>query len=181
MSKYEKIDDQMLSDLVSSFRKSLDIKTRNKLILFHLGLALSLLKGKRDYSDVALLALTEAVERAPKRLVDNNITPYIASFIKSRLRQAIYEDSVVRIPYSTQRKNKLKKPKISKLDVQFKCFTPFLIDEAIGDLDLTIFEEQILRLRLEGYVDQEIADKLKCSQSKVYKTRLKIQEKWKKL
>jgi len=188
-----------LDSLVTRYRAG-DDSCRGDLILAHIDTAQVTaihyyMKYPNKYFDIissAYLGLCQAVTWAQKKLVDNNITPYIIVTIRRFISEYIDDDSLIRIPRSAIRKMlKLNDdeieamfPKtIDNIDVKNQADKPqFYIDvyEVINRLGLTNREKQILKLRVQGFTYREIGDELQIDHAwiarKIYSIRIKAKK-----
>lgn len=108
-----------LEELVMRLRRR-DRSVEHEIIRGHLRLGLSIIQdiGNADPEDLVgemEMAVTEAVWRAGRGFLrDNNITPYIASYVKYRVNDYIKSNRLVSAPVRTVRywNNKNKKQKL---------------------------------------------------------------------
>lgn len=104
------IDPERLEGLVTRLREG-DLSVTAEIIKGHLrlvaGIVGEMVRSRRKNEDAmgaALLSLVETVtERAPVNLKDNNITPYISSWVRHDIKDHLAADHVVRVPGRTVR------------------------------------------------------------------------------
>lgn len=105
LSAPDKPDAIVLADQVRRYREG-DLTQRRPIIEAHLHIVASIAGDYRDSDEmlgVALLALVDAVQRAPSILDDNEITPYITSTVNYRIKDAVARNRSVYMPPSTFR------------------------------------------------------------------------------
>lgn len=159
-----------------------------------------------DLASSALFGLVQAVEWAPERMRDNNITAYIATTIRRHIRDFIEQDNMIRIPRKTYKKMiqdglaagyDLKDivPVIHIFDTQisededegvndyYDLFEPGVIDQEeiiakdlLDHLHLDVKEEQVVNSLVEGWTIRDIASQLGISKSSVYNVIKSIRE-----
>jgi len=150
-----------LTEIVALYRTTGDIKLAHKIAVSHIPLALAIvgqyLSRCPTHGDelvsVALQRMVQAINHAPQRLYDNNITPYLRGHLHSYIHEAtckIMQESMTSVSYQDNARLEL---------------TPHCYDEATGDalidewrsLGLTRREAAIALLRYEGFKQAEIA------------------------
>ena len=146
-----------------------------------------------------------AVREAPEKLYNNLITPYIASKVRSKIREFLERDHLVHIPRDEFRRLIEKHQDISFVPLYFRSDTAYvdtdgdyrredfggiaelstieyheaLETEAIlQELGVTDREKEIIRLRLENQTMEEIAKQLDMTAPNVYYCLERIQKKW---
>jgi DNA-directed RNA polymerase specialized sigma24 family protein len=99
-------DSDELRAIVQRYRDG-ELSLRNRIIRDHLHIAASLVPGGWNNADEllgeALLALVEAVDKALEALYDNEITPYITTIIRDKIKDHIARDRTVYMPARTFR------------------------------------------------------------------------------
>lgn len=154
-----------LEKLVIRLREG-DDSVKHTIILAHLRLAISSackFGKQKDFASAAMLGVVVAVEKAREKLTDNNITYFISSHIKQMLHLEV-------------RKLKMKQPKTAKdsgglpplgiLPIELKEFKSLQLPEI----------RRVFELRLEGFNNKEIAEKLNISPFKVCQYRSLLKE-----
>jgi DNA-directed RNA polymerase specialized sigma subunit len=144
-----------------------------------------------DLASVAMFAITLAIDRAPEKLKDNNITGYIISTMKGLMFRFIVKDKVVRYTehaHVLARRAGKKLPKIEAEELNDENpkvrrgirRAPFSAPpdnrlRAIRErLSLCVDDERderISEMRLQGYNDREIGEVLGISAQSVSKRR----------
>lgn len=185
-----KLEPDVLLDLVQRYRAG-DQTAREPIINGHLRLARkiagSLIKFNTKHSAYydlqgeAWLALVKAVDNAPNRLEDDNITPYIKSSVRWACRRFLQSNHVLPIPTRTliRSKGQLKtfKREPSLEDLAETTVNPVLI-ELIESCAESPVEMEILKQRIEGYTDSEIATHFGRSREYVTKIRSRVQDRF---
>jgi RNA polymerase sigma factor (sigma-70 family) len=188
----DQLDPTVLESLVIKLKSGEPVGP--KIIEGHIKLAMAIVgryygrtrNSADDLVGAALYGLCQAVEWAPKRLHDHNITPYIVSTIHRHISDHIEQNHLVRIPRETYKNLRetgsvvpLPIDKNRDLDIFIddeeyeyvdrvtpvhKDDTPqIIIDEIRSSLMLTDFEDKMLDLKLKGFTYREIADRLGSS------------------
>lgn len=201
------LPEEQVCKLTQQFKETRDSSVRESLIQAHMRLAriwgARLSKGRSnkasDIRSVAMLGMIQAIEWAPERLSDDNITPYIVSTIKSFVHRYLREDHLIRIPPMTFAKL-IKEKEITELpctvfsihqftkrikdedsdapseDISLAtAATPstiiddLTINELLELLDLNEMEEAILDLRMQSKTIVEIAEEVEVSRAWVHR------------
>lgn len=133
-----------------------------------------------DIVAAAMHGLVQAVEWAPERLHDHNITPYIVTTIHRFISEYLERDHLVRIPRDTYKKRLLthkylpitfpidprkeddeenyEHDTIGSLEPSvYDVDKPIEFDDLCNRLDLNYEERKIINLRVKGYDHEEIA------------------------
>jgi len=135
-----------------------------------------------DILSVAMEYLVEAVSRAPQTLKDNQITPYIDTYVRGSILKYIGQSCIVSTPFNHRFEDHYEPITCrvisgyidddgewngDEVGVNVETATPandltvdFLIDETIKVLNLNSKQAKLLVLRSEGYTMQEIGDYL---------------------
>jgi len=101
----EQLDDATIQKLVAEYKETRSLVLRDQIIESHIRLAMGVVarfvghnrRRKDDLISAALHGLTQAVEWAPDRLKDDNITPYIWATVMRFVRDFLSKDRVVTI------------------------------------------------------------------------------------
>lgn len=175
----QRIDEKVLEQMVQALREG-DSDQIQPIINGHIRLAVSLAAryAKREPESMvsaALFGLCQAVNWAPERLHDNNITPYIISTIRRYLYDNIKAFEVVHYPKGKEAAiveycSDVNTDYIYEGDDEVSgeitkvvYDDPYLVDEVIGNLNLRKEEEQALRLKMEGMNHREIGERIGTS------------------
>lgn len=133
-----------------------------------------------DIVAAAMLGLVKAVEWAPTRLEDTNITPYIVSTIHRHISDFLETDHLIKIPRDAYKKrlqaNKYI-PIIFDIDPKeddeenreydtvgsfdppvYDTDKPIEFEDLCSSLELTHEERRIIDLRVKGYTQQEVGE-----------------------
>jgi RNA polymerase sigma factor (sigma-70 family) len=126
-----------------------------------------------DLVSAAYLGLCQAVAWAPERLKDNNITPYIVVTVHRFCREAIEADHTVIV------ERRARKHYIATRGLPVsREITDDRVTESCADHGILMAEvldtfcvrhRAVIEMRLAGYRQVEIAEKLRCSQPMVHK------------
>lgn len=200
----DKLSELEMDKLVIQFKKG-DNDARERIIKHHMRLVISVVsryavrfKAKSDEMvSVALLGLTQAVDNFKVRGKNNQITPYIITHVHSVISDYLCHDSVVRITryqlrkmaleYDLTRENNV--PEFLGLDFgtmkEVERLTQYSenhesrveITEIIGKLDLTRFEAIVLKMKMDGESEADIARHLNTSRERIRLEKLKLAEK----
>ena len=153
---------------------------RDELFLGHLALAAGItgkyvkvcgMVGDELFSE-ATLAIAMAIEEAPSKLVDDNFTWFCTAKIHSRLMQTWEKRKYVEDFVSACH------AKIARGQQRMAHRAIQLMDDILG-LAANETEEQIIKLRAEGYTDEEVAQKIGVPRREVNRIRQKIEERFK--
>lgn len=142
-----------------------------------------------DFLSEALLAVVQACNQVaddPSVMFDDNL----AGFLISKIHNACTSESrtcfVLYVPYSTIKRLKnnmtecqpLYQQDLDKVDIAVEFDPKEMIDlrDTLEHCVRTRFDQEIIRMRGEGYLDQEIADKFGVSRQHVSRTKLEIEE-----
>lgn len=194
----EKLDEARLQELCEKIKTgSLSAKELDELVRGHMRLAMQIAStyAARAYhkADVfvseAMFGIMYAIHKAPGKLKDNGLTPYIVSCVHRFCFQALTNDQVVRVPLSTRWDRKQSNletfiPKIQWLDPSIPKSSLQSLAELKDMVDSCVknqFEQVVITLRSLGYNDAEIAEQLKCSVTSVRQSKLNVKERFEKL
>lgn len=133
-----------------------------------------------DIVSAAMFGLVQAVEWAPERLRDHNITPYIVTTIHRFISEYLERDHLVRIPrneYSKRLQANKYIPIIFDIDPKeddeenreydtvgsfdppvYDTDKPIEFEDLCDRLELTYEERRIIDLRVKGYTQQEVGE-----------------------
>jgi RNA polymerase sigma factor (sigma-70 family) len=143
-----------------------------------------------DLVSAACLGVAQAVEWAPDRLLDDNITPYIFATAERHIKDFLEQDRIVKIPRSAYREMRIKGdfiPTIIEADgIKFDDDNPidiydilvetipacednydFIFVELINSMGLSPKEKQIIEMTIQGYIEEEIGAAIGCSHQRV--------------
>lgn len=181
-----------LEELVIKLRSG-DTSTINDIIALHIDRAyiiayryISLSKGDvNNLISAGLYALVSSVHRAATALKDNNITPYI----NLNIHRAIYFEILdlhknyfgsIHL-YAKKRKDP---NAVMKKLVQLKNYIPveyqseLEIQDEIKAISGDLVDQNILNLKLEGFLNIEIAEKLSVNVKTITRRQQEIQKRW---
>lgn len=160
-----------LESLLAGHRAG-DPDAREALILGHMRLAVSIAQRFKSPRHTSLELQTEAVSTLV-RLVDQapegNFGAYIAVSIRRSLQQYIVNDTSVRIPPSTVRRNgmvqycQVSLPKTKARESRIQLEVRELVEMAIT----TPVQREVIDLRLQNMTYKEIADETGLGQSTI--------------
>ena len=163
-------------------------------------------RKKHDILSVALIALIETVDNREK-IKNTNLGAVINKNVQWAIRQFLCEDHVIKIPatsyYRKKHRDGLRDPvsihganKISSdYDQEGSAFKSDYdlrladrhgtisseLKEILNQLPRSDIERQVLILRMQGYRDKEIAERLGCSKVWVGKIRNELEERFNQL
>jgi len=148
----------------------------------------------------AMMGICQAVDWAPTRLYDNNITPYIYQTCERFIRDLIEKRNVVNMPRETYQKlreedafvplvqmiNAIKDDEDNYFD-EYDLITeqaarvveenPILFEELVESLALSSRDRMVVNLLVEDYTQTEIAKLLGVSDEMIRLIRRQIGEK----
>lgn len=195
------IEEAILISLVEKLKAG-DVQVIEKIVLSHVQIAqqLAVNWAKRVHAPIdeieaeALYLLTVAVTAAITGLQDNNIGPYINTYINRGLLNFCYRTRRISASYDKLKKNKIAHvPLFISFNAEsvFKDFEvedPIMIDrkgisnnnmldmlQILTDVLVDDRERAIVRLRMSGDVDREIAIKLGVSDERIRQIRADIE------
>ena len=172
-----------------------DTSIREEIINKHIGIAISTAYkygGNTDKAELissAMFALCQAVEWAPTRLEDNNITPYIIACVRRFVFEHINANNLVRVPYCAYKKGYKKyiptydiyvdkdDENITIDKVVYDDTPPCEIESILNSLHLTKRGKLIVTMRADGYTLAEIAEKTNISEQRVHQILFDIRQK----
>lgn len=191
----DRLTDEVLTAKVAEYRHTRSIVLRDEIIESHIRLALTLAgrfmtrhpRRKDDLISASLLGLTQAVEWAPDRLYDNNITPYICITVIRFLRDYVQQDHVITVERRALKAGMMEGMKVipymqpyeadDRDEENYQDGGYFDVTPAVYDLDdnQELFNylndnpttEYIMTCLTEGYTYQEIADDLCLSKQRI--------------
>ena len=122
----------------------------------------------------AMYGLAIALSRAPVKLRDDDLTPYIVTYMRKYIFNALTEDRTVPVPYTTI-KNRQRRglvtaiPKVVSNEKMIPDREVNLYDlkDEISSCIKDRFERSVVELRELGFTDEEVAEHLQCSRPKV--------------
>ncbi len=195
------LKDEITDEEIECFRQTGDDVLRDKIIgrymQYVLGLARRLALNETAFEELAsegLKTLTISVIRAaphlnkkgefvPGKLLDNNMTPFVRSRVRRRMRDFILADRIVFMPGRTFRA-KVQAGEITEENPFILSVVDLLADDVVVSepearkaepgievfeaLELAIHtdrERRVIDLRAEGYKYREIGEILGCSTS----------------
>jgi len=153
-----------------------------------------------DMVGAAMMGICQAVDWAPTRLYDNNITPYIYQTCERFIRDLIEKRNVVNMPRETYQKlreedafvplvqmiNAIKDDEDNYFD-EYDLITeqaarvveenPILFEELVESLALSSRDRMVVNLLVEDYTQTEIAKLLGVSDEMIRLIRRQIGEK----
>lgn len=194
----EKLEEERLQELCELLKAgNLTESGVEELVRGHMRLAMSIASGyaARAYhkADVfvseAMFGIMYAIRKAPEKLKDNGLTPYIVACVHRFCFRAWTNDQVVRVPLSTRSDRKKRNletvfPKVQWLDPSMPIGSVQSLAELKDMVDSCVknqFEKAVIGLRSIGYNDAEIAEQLKCSVTSVRQSKLNVKERFEKL
>ncbi len=183
----------------------------NEIVEAHMRLGISIAaryasnhpKKVDDLIGVMGLALVKSVWKAKRKLIDNNITPFITSYIHGELMKFIEEDRCVHIPgrtvrhYANKGDSRLEKPPVQvplsqndfneeennesfRVVIEIRDQSLLEVNECLDKAATTIIEKRIIELRAEGHTYVEISPQVGYSKSKIEIIVNSIEEKFSK-
>jgi RNA polymerase sigma factor (sigma-70 family) len=189
-----KLEDKELESLVIKLRGG-DNEVINTIIGGHLRLAIQIsaryalrFSGKTDeIVGTAFLAVTRSVKQFRERAKDNNITPYIVSIIHSDISDFLCHDSVVRITryqlrkmaceYDLTKENNMPEfmdyhdrkvfERCNKTEDEDIRISNLEFEDVLEKLQFTRYEMLVLRLKLDGWSESEIAEHIGTNREKI--------------
>lgn len=213
MGEKQNIDD-VTEVMVQSVRNG-DKLVAEKIILLHLPMAKKIIRTMRrrnlrskatGIESAGMYGLVLAVARAPNKLYNNIITPYIASIIRSEIRSFLEHDHLVQIPRDEFRKLIIEHEGEIDFVPLYHSASPAYVDDIgeyhredcssmfkfstkehyeametaaiLQEIGVTDREKEVVLLRLRNYTMQEIANQLGTTAPTVYNCLVRIQKKW---
>lgn len=164
----------------------------------HIRLAISIatrysLRSGDDIVSAAMYGVCQAVQWAPTRLKDLNITPYISATIHRFISDSHTEEDVVHFPKGIEKVTVNYIPWVAERNADCDIFIDderhgpdtlipvsyddlFNLEEAIADLNLPRSHTLVLKLKLEGYTHEQIGQKLEIKKRDITRMFVKIEE-----
>jgi hypothetical protein len=195
----EKLDEKRLDELVTRLRAGeITRSEKEEIYKGHIRIAINIVSRYAiryfnkvdDLVSESMLGIAYALDKAPERLRDNGITPYIVTTVHGFIYKYITRDFLVRSDYRTCT-TKLPEQRSINLEKELdkKLSDPINIAMILDMLDFIInlepndcqreLKRTIIHLRKVGYNDQEIADMLNFSKKYIHKLRSEIKRKYK--
>ena len=193
----KQIEEGELEALVTRLKNG-DQSAAVKIINGHIRLAIGIatrysLLDSDDIVSAAMYGVCQAVQWAPQRLKDLNITPYIVATVHRFISDSHAEDDVVHFPKGLEKVTVNYVPWVPERNADCDIYIDddprgpdvlvpvvhddlFNIDEAIDDLDLPKKHGLALKLKLEGYNHEQIGQKLEIKKRDVTRMFVKIEE-----
>jgi DNA-directed RNA polymerase specialized sigma subunit len=134
-----------------------------------------------DFQGAALFGIAYALNHAQTKMVDNNFPGFVIGCMTRFVRRYYETDHIMRVPSTTYHRalkegRTIKVPKVERLELSHKAYSenPMKILETKEILQMSVTddcERTILSMRMEGYNNREIAQKLKVSVSYIQRKR----------
>lgn len=186
----DQIEKSRLDELVAKLKdrtitpKELDEIAEGHLYLAILVTARYMIYRKRmslDMLSEALYGMFEALLKAPDKLYDLEITPYIVTYMKKYVKKFITEDATIRVPDTSKRRKRVVHKYTSMVDeVPDTEDSIKQLRESIYASTRNDFEREVIKYREQQLKDRQIAAKLNCSREKVCKARRSVYLRFKK-
>lgn len=180
-------------ELVRQYSTGIDVK--NKLIHGFMRLAFALVGVyARNYPhrgdellSTALFELVKAINDWPIKKRDDNISAFVSSRVSWACRKALEDRPIVHVPrdtYYTRKRRGQETDTLPKtitgvqVNVKQRKNDVKIIEDILETITKTPFEKEIIRLRVAGYNDTEIASMAGCSQAYVNRIRNRLYERF---
>lgn len=137
-----------------------------------------------DFISAGYFGIAHALLHAAEKMYDDDLESWVKSCIYRYVRRHFEQDHIICIPHTTFVEARRRGEPIAKLkscplsDQTFAPRKTTRYKELLEKLDgvaVQPLDAEILDLRLEGYTDQEIADKLGKSKSDIHRRRLRLE------
>jgi len=172
----EPLPEDEMKKLVSRYRSG-DDSVRDAIIMHHIRLCYTIASRYSGYNEdmfsAGLLGLVDGVNKAKYRLKDNNITPYIALFIKRYIIDHVTKDHNVVVGRKSYKKGCRYIPEKRNEEYE-ECFG---LDDYIKVISQNNYnKKKICEGLAQGYPKQVIAQKLGLSPGRVSQIITDIQD-----
>lgn len=139
-------------------------------------------KDYYEYISVALLALTEAVNKIPELYPNSNIGGYIRTFITKELKQFILTSTVIRVPHYADSSYNFLRNTINMgsrdLAQTFGKQGQVDLDESLSKIVETMYEQIILKCLIDrGYSGEDMAKMCNLTESRVSQIKGELEQK----
>lgn len=180
--QFDQLDEKTLEEIVKKLREGkATFEDKECLYNSHVKLAIAIAKDykykvpqkiREDIYSEALLALSKAIDEAPKKLVNDDFTKFskyrIMTIIRNFIRQET-KQNIIRIECFNDTTEEL-----ARLDFDQNNFD---LEEEIKKTLSSRTHRIIVKYLTEGYTQQEIAHKMKVSKSRINRYCAEIKEK----
>lgn len=189
----EKLPEERLQKLVQILRSGMASESDiDELVGGHIRLAISIAsrfaRRAPHLSDIlvseALYGVILAITKAPRKLYDDNLTPYIVMWIKRTLLRAVAQERnsahLAQTTLARWRSRGLTIPVLkSESSTPTVKFSDLLaLKEEIDACIRSSFELEVIELRKLGFSDAEISGKLQCSRAKITGAKLLVRARY---
>lgn len=199
ISLSQKLDEQRLDELATRIRAgTVTSEEKEELTAGFVRLAYliarSLARGDStrtdDYFSCGLFGIAYAIYHAKERLKDQNIAAWIVYQIRDHIKKFRRRDHLVPVPAQTyfvakREGRSLPAPpavlSMSGIQLAEKRSELYDLREAVFLCAKDTTDEQIVQLRIEGFKDTEIADKLSMPKTAVNNRRRAIEDRYEQL
>jgi DNA-directed RNA polymerase specialized sigma subunit len=183
----ERISESRLAELVKGLRDG-DLSTHGEIIEGHIKLAITIAgryiricpRKSEELVSESMFGLMYAVKKAQEKMIDDNVTSWIASCCHRFAQRFLISDNVIRVPPTSAKRCGIIVI-VTRLTVDVTtASTGPLCDfmDMIESCAKTDFDRKILDLRIQGYNDKEIGESLGVSQQHVSKMRDKMRSRF---
>lgn len=144
------------------------------------------MKDANDYLGPAMFGIFYALRNRPSEISQESLSSWISTCINRFIYEASQRKSLIPVPRSTRYDAEKKGVEVvelkrHKLSDSFSKSNSRFYDEIVDTLDdisNNEIDEKIIKMRIEGYVDEEIAKSLGISFQAVHKRRINIKKRF---
>lgn len=129
-----------------------------------------------DIISIAYLTLVQCLSDT-SRMYDDNMGARINRLVRLKVLRFLIEDQVIRVPESAKRRIVVE-PLTRENSGYAHEEISFEFKEFLSRIPETSLERQVMCLRIRGFTDQEIAEKLNCSCTRILQLRHKMHRKY---
>lgn len=180
----QRLSDEEVEKITAEYRLTGSQELRDKLILSHMPLALRYMQQtvyrgftRFEYLSELFYALVDGVTKAQKNLVDNNITPYLKSCLKSQATRYRSRLPLIRVPRKAYSVG-FRPPKIKVLRPEH-CQTQNSRDdllEFVFSNAQEVVETEIIIGLIEGKNYEEIGQDLGLSRARISQIAARVRD-----
>lgn len=152
-------------------------------------------KNTHDLVSEAITGLMQAMQEITQgKLLDDNVAAFVTARMHANISRYIKHDALVRVPYSTilqARKSEKERLGLRQQPLIFdnlyrpgrikKTEAAQSVRESIEAAVKSDLERKVVQLRVQSYVDKEIAEMLELSTTKVHAIRERIRKRFEQL